>query len=180
MASTAEGSMGMHRINLNDEAYDSPEKAGPSRTFLPPGAASPISVSPPNPNREFAPPPLPPRRPADVGSMHTRRPSYNATSPQSHADEMGGRAYEPLSPGTTSTATTSPATALGHSLVQEADEPVGPVTEGMQPERLEEEDDDVGDKTVTQPVEGMQIAPSAEAVDAHHALAEKEVDPKRG
>jgi hypothetical protein len=93
---------------------------------------------------------------------------------------MGGRAYEPLSPGTASTATTSPATALGHSVVQEVDEPVGPVTEGMQHERLEEVEDDVGDETITQPVEGMQIAPSAEAVDAHHALAEKEVDPKRG
>jgi hypothetical protein len=113
--------------------------------------------------------------------MHTRRPSYNATSPQSHADEMGGRAYEPLSPGTASTATTSPATALGHSVVQEVDEPVGPVVEGMQHERLEEhDDDDVGDKTITQPVEGTQRASSPDLVGVHHELAEKEVDPKRG
>ena len=116
-----------------------------------------------------------------MGSMHTRRPSYNATSPQSHADEMGGRAYEPLSPGTTSTATTSPATALGHSLVQEVDEPVGPVTQGMQHDRHEEDDDeDVGNKTITQPVEGTQRAPSPDLVGVHHELAEKEADPKRG
>jgi hypothetical protein len=93
---------------------------------------------------------------------------------------MGGRAYEPLSPGTTSTATTSPATALGHSVVPEVDEPVGPVTEGMQHERLEEDDEDVGDKTITQPVEGVQRAPSPDLVGVQHELAEKEVDPKRG
>lgn len=110
---------GVERINLNDEAFDSPEKsAGSSRAFLPPGAASPnVAVSPRNMNREFAPPPLPPRRAADVGSMHTRRPSYNATSPQGHADEMCGTTYEPPSPATTTM--TSPGTNLGHSTIRE-------------------------------------------------------------
>ena len=138
IGSPIEGTMGMHRINLNDEAYDSPEQAGPSRAFLPPGAASPTAVSPPNLNREFAPPPLPPRRPADVGSMHTRRPSYNATLPQGHADELGGTTYEPMSPAT---ATTSPGTALGHSLIREdlpEDGESQIITEAVHSEMLDE------------------------------------------
>jgi hypothetical protein len=60
----------------------------PGSATLPPGAASPMKTSPRNINREFAPPPLPPRRPADVGSMHTRRPSFKLRSPP--ANEMGG------------------------------------------------------------------------------------------
>jgi hypothetical protein len=51
----------------------------------------------------------------------------------------------------------------------------------MQPERLEEVDDeDVGNKTITQPVEGAQRASSPDLEGVYHELAEKEVDPKRG
>jgi hypothetical protein len=177
--SPPEASLGMHRINLNDDAYDSPEKAGPSRTFLPPGAASPICVSPPNLNREFAPPPLPPRRPADVGSMHTRRPSYNAISPQSHADELGGTTYEPLSPGTSTTAT-SPATAFSHSLIKE-NEPVRTGTKAIQLERRLEEEAEVGDETITQPAKVRQRTPSPEptaVIDPE--VVDKEPDLKQG